>query len=437
MDFKAHTKVLGVIAICLAIVMALQSGCARVKTSSELMPTPIALTLGAPYPGGDFRETCQCGNESVPVFVVSGRNVEQVGRHPHPYGNQRTQVPTMGIAQIQVGAGLSAEEFRKETTTAKRRKRAKVVFDQFELFETKLNPDPWRSKDEVIQHENNPWIEALNAQLDRSEKRNVTIYVHGYNTEFVENSLLAGEIFHYLGRQGAMISFEWPSESRLLGYIADKGNANFSTRHFRAMVSNIAKDCKVDSITIIAHSAGSPIVVNALREIRLIEFNMPAQELKSKYRINRVVLAAPDMDVMAFVNAIHDRFYEVTGGVAIYASPKDRALGASERLYGNLRLGRAVGKLEPWERKIFQHVPEIELIDASVAEKIYGNFLGHSYFHRDPFVSSDIGAFVLGKLPPDRELVKTNQGQVFWEFPRDYRERLARRYAVQAAANAN
>ena len=437
MDCATQKKAYGGFAICLLVVMAWQLGCAAVKTSRVLMPTPIALTLGAPYPGGDFRDTCQCGDEPVPVFVVSGRNVEQADRQPHPYGNERSPIPTMGIAQVRVGAGLSAEDFRKETTTETRRKRAKIVFDQFELAETELHPDPWRGEEKVIQHKSNRWIEAVNAQLDRSEKRNVTIYVHGYNTELVENTLLAGEIFHYLGRQGAMISFDWPSESRLLRYIADTGNANFSTRHFRAIVSNIAKDCNVDSITIIAHSAGSPIVVNALREIRLIEFNTPAPELRTKYRINRVVLAAPDMDVMAFVNAIHDRFYELTGGVAIYASPKDRALGVSEKLYGNLRLGRAVGKLEPWEKKIFQRVPEIEVIDASMAEKLYRNFLGHSYFHRDPFVSSDIGAFVLGNSPAERQLVKTNQGQVFWEFPDDYRQRLARRYANQTAVSPN
>jgi esterase/lipase superfamily enzyme len=223
-----------------------------------------------------------------------------------------------------------------------------------------------------------------------------------------------------------MISFEWPSESNVLGYIADKGNATYSTRHFRGLISNLAKECNVDSITIIAHSAGSPIVVNALRELRLLEHDLPAAEVREKYRIDRVVLAAPDMDLMAFVNAIHDRFFELANGIAVYASPNDKALGFSQVLYNEKRLGRSVGNLEDWEKKVLAAAKNIEMIDASRADKQYGNFLGHSYFHRDPWVSSDIGSFVLAKSPPNRELVR-EPDEVFWKFPVDYPERLADR----------
>ena len=117
------------------------------------------------------------------------------------------------------------------------------------------------------------------------------------------------------------------------------------------MISNIAKECDVNSITIIAHSAGSPIVVNALREIRLLEYDLPAEEVQQKYRINSVVLAAPDMDLMDFNNGIYDRFYEVAGRVAVYASPDDQALRISEKLNGNKRLGRAVGRLKIREQE--------------------------------------------------------------------------------------
>ena len=86
-----------------------------------------------------------------------------------------------------------------------------------------------------------------------------------------------------------------------------------------------------------------------------------------------------------------------------------------------------MGKIEPWERETFQRVPKIELIDASVAEKEFGSALGHSYFHRDPWVSSDIGSFILGRSPAGRGLVKKHGDQVFWEFPKDYPEQLKQR----------
>ena len=174
-------------------------------------------------------------------------------------------------------------------------------------------------------------------------------------------------------------------------------------------------------------------MVNALREIRLLEFDLPAEQVQAKYSIGRVVLAAPDMDLMAFTNAVQDRFFELTTGVAVYASPKDRALGLSEKLYGNSRLGRAVGKIEPWERELLQHASNIEMVDASVAEKEFGSALGHSYFHRDPWVSSDIGSFILGKSPTARGLVKNQSDQVFWEFPTDYPKQLRQRIGMAQA----
>ncbi len=417
------------LAIILVATMLCASGCARRKLSRRLMPTPAGIAVGLPHPGGEFDEACQCVGNEIPVFIVSDRKLETKKRSLNPFGTKRSLLPSLGTAYVTIGDGLTPEELHEQTTTDKNRKKAKVVYKRIELAPALENANPWLVKDDVIRHNGNPWVQAVNRQLDRSQRRNVTIFVHGYNTELVDNTLIAGEIFHYLGHQGAMISFEWPSESRLLGYVADKGNADFSTRHFRSLIANVAKECNADSITIIAHSAGSSIVVNALRELRLLEYDLTAQQVQQKYRIDRVVLAAPDMDLMGFFNAIHDRFQDVAGRVAVYASPKDRALGISEKLNGSRRLGRTVNSLEPWEKKILSQASEIELIDASIAVEEYRTFIGHSYFHRDPWVSSDIGGFILGKPPASRSLVK-EEGQIFWTFPKDYLERLEQRAAL-------
>ncbi len=71
------------------------------------------------------------------------------------------------------------------------------------------------------------------------------------------------------------------------------------------------------------------------------------------------------------------------------------------------------------------NVESIEMIDASRVDKDVNSFLGHSYFHRDPWVSSDIGSFILGVSPEDRKLVREGDN-VFWAFPEDYPERLLR-----------
>ena len=413
------------IVFCITIVIATTFGCAASrKLSRRLMPTPLALALGIPLPGANFANSCDCADDALPVFVISGRDVEDPSDPINPFGDGRNPVPTLGIAYVQVGAGLTQEELLAETVTAKKRKKAKVTYDRIVLDQTPLPVDPFRLRDDQIRFQDNPWVQAVEAQMARTGSQNVTIYVHGYNTDFIDNTLVAGEIFYYMGRKGAMMSFEWPSESKLLGYIPDKANADASTHQFRALISNIAKECTADSITIIAHSAGSPVVVNALRELRLLDYDLTVEQVQSKYKVGRVVLAAPDMDLQAFENAIYDRFFELTHGVAVYASPKDRALKLSERLNGSTRLGRAVGELTDHQKEAFLRVPEIEMIDASIAEQQFKSFVGHSYYQRDPWVSSDIGSFLLGRTPEARGLIKTADEPVFWQFGDDYPDRL-------------
>lgn len=408
--------------LVLLISMLTVVGCMTTsRPSRELMPTPLALSLGLSHPGSECLDSLT--ESLVPVYVISGRNVEPESGQLDPFGSKRSHTPTLGIAKVQIGKGLTKDELYEETIKACDKKKALVEFEKIELNETPIEIDPWHVKDDLIRHRENPWVQALNRQLNESEQRNVCIFVHGYNTSFIDNTLLAAEIFHYTGRQGAMISFEWPSESSVLGYLADKGNATFSTRHFRRLITNLAKECDIDSITIIGHSAGTPIVVNAMRELRLLENDLPAKQVQEKYQIDRVVLAAPDMDLMAFVNAIHDRFFELANGVAVYASPNDKALGLSQLLYSEKRLGRSVGGLEEWERQVLMKVESIEMIDASRMDKDANSFLGHSYFHRDPWVSSDIGSFILGLSPEDRKLVREDD-DVFWAFPEDYPNRL-------------
>ena len=433
-EIYTNRKVLAVLASIALIGSCVFAGCAvrKPRTKRPLMPTPVALTVGVPAPGGDLQDACNCKDDEIPVFVISGRALEMPTRKkrrrsPDPFGTDRSLKPNLGVAYVTIGEKLSNEELREQAYTDAKKKKAKVRFKRIELTpESEMDP-PWKIKDQVVRHNGNPWVQKLSAQLDRSPHRTVYIYVHGYNTDFIENTLTAAEMYFYLGREGAVVSFEWPSEQRLLGYVADKSNASYSTRNFRALISNLAKECNVDSITILAHSAGGPIVVGALRELRLLEFDLSAEEVQEKYRVNRVVLAAPDMDLQEFVNAVFDRFHELAKSVAVYASKKDRALLASEILSGNDRLGNSVGSLDDWEKVALGNVSTLNMVDASQAEQLFGNFIGHNYYHDDPWVSSDIGSFILGKSPQQRGLVRPADS-VFWKFPPDYPEVLRRLY---------
>ena len=60
----------------------------------------------------------------------------------------------------------------------------------------------------------------------------------------------------------------------------------------------------------------------------------------------------------------------------------------------------------------------------SLAEKKHGSFLGHSYFHKDPWVSSDLLLLLRYAVPArERGLVRA-EGSANWTFPEDYPQRV-------------
>jgi hypothetical protein len=58
------------------------------RPSRELMPTPLALSLGLSHPGSNCLESLT--ESLVPVFVISGRNVEAESGALDPFGNKRS-----------------------------------------------------------------------------------------------------------------------------------------------------------------------------------------------------------------------------------------------------------------------------------------------------------------------------------------------------------
>lgn len=392
--------------------------------TTVMAPTPVGVVEGVSQPVDRLRD--ENLSSDVPVFIVSGRALgEKMQRGVDPFANERSETrdPRLAVAEVSVGEGLTSDEIYEETTTEVKKKKTRFRLREVSLAPALENIDPWQLRGDGRRHATHPWIREIRAQLDRGKTRQIVIFVHGYNTHLITNTEQAADLYHYLGRDGAVINFEWPSVGSLTGYVKDKGNARQSTRLFRNMISNLAEATDASRIMILAHSAGNPIVVNAMSELRLIENQLSREQLYQKYKLDRVVLAAPDMDLMEFFNAVFDRFYECARGVAVYSSPDDKALKLSSILYGDTRLGRSIGELQPWELEVLDRADGIEMIDVTVPESMFGGGLGHSYFHRDPWVSSDIGLFLSETSPERRALVK-QEDSVFWGFPKDYREKL-------------
>lgn len=174
---------------------------------------------------------------------------------------------------------------------------------------------------------------AVRAQLAEQPpaQREVVIFVHGFNTTFAEGTYRTAQMKHDLQLPGVMTHFSWPSLGEPLAYVHDRDSALFSRDGLIEMIHRV-RDAGPERIILIAHSMGSQLMMEALRQMALARD--PALE-----RIGGVVLIAPDIDVSVFRQQART-IGRLPQPFLIVVSQRDRALQLSARLTGEpQRLG--------------------------------------------------------------------------------------------------
>ncbi len=394
-----------------------------------LMKTPAVVAAGRVDPFQHVVPEWQ--HNRAPVFVASTRTVSGKSDPARFFTNDRSREVQLGLATVEIGPGMTWEELIQESLAEKRRQNPELKVTAYEAFgplwTTAWPPDYHFHRDwsapGVDREPAERFVKALEEVLAASHRKQITIFVHGFNTEFGGNLEIASEFWHYMSRDDVMMSFDWPSKGSVFSYQVDKANANFAIRQFRRLLEFVAAATSASRINIIAHSAGNPVVVEALRQLSLIYYDVDDDEARRRSKIGRVVLAAPDMDLDAALSAEVDGAARVTQDLAVYASREDNALGLSGDIFGDIRLGRSIGKLSPEERAALI-TTHSQWIDVTAAQQRAPSFLGHSYFHQSPWVASDIILFLrLGASPEERGLVR-DEKTGFLTFPDDYEKQL-------------
>lgn len=399
------------------------------------MPTPVAFDGSGVDPFFLAREADRTTTSHV--FIATDREPAERSDDAPVYSNARSRLLRIAVAEVDLARGMTWPQLHEQSLRARRAKQPAIrLVGTRELGAIWEDVPPLGEAPALNEAILRSFGDQVQAKLDRSNPSDVFVFVHGFNTRFDGNTMLAAELHHYLGRQGVFISYAWPSQHSLFAYDEDKANARYSTRYFRLFLQFLAARTDARRIHIIAHSAGAPIAVEAVRQIRLLHADDETDAIRRRYRLGNLVLVAPDMDVAHFYNANFDGTHKVPERVAVYISTHDRALSFSAWMHGFARLGNPVDVLTPEALERLRHMPSLEVIDVATAEHKYGSFLGHSYFHNDPWVSSDLIMLLRHDLPPAGRGLATTADSPIWTFPADYPARV-RASAREAYGVAN
>ncbi len=238
--------------------------------------------------------------------------------------------------------------------------------------------------------------DAFLARLSRDSqvdgKRQVLLFVHGFNVTFYNAVRRTGQMAVDLDFPGAALTYSWPSYGDVKEYLPDETNAQWSVPHLADVLLDLQKNTEIDRIHVIAHSMGTRVLSGALVEANSRGFDL---------NLANVILAAPDMDADVFVDQIMPKVQASTGRLTMYASSADKALMVSQQLKRNPRLGLSGPAIVV--------APGMDTIDASGLDT---DLLSHSYYGDNLLVLRDLWRLIiLGWEPPLRKLEAGARGE--------------------------
>ncbi len=222
---------------------------------------------------------------------------------------------------------------------------------------------------------------ALRQRIRTTGQRDVLVFVHGYNTRFDEAAFRFAQIVRDSGAPVTPVLFSWASRGSVAAYPYDRTSADMARDGLERLLDDIAREPAVRDITILAHSMGNIVGMEALR-------NMGLRHGAPHPKIRNFMMAAPDIDV--------DSAQQIAVGMGarrprftLFISRDDRALDLSRYIWGSRdRLGQIDPSQEPYRTNLARFgVEVVDLTDVPAQDAA-----GHVKFADSPQIVRLIGA---------------------------------------------
>jgi len=224
--------------------------------------------------------------------------------------------------------------------------------------------------------------------VQKVPKRRVLVFIHGFNNRFEDAVYRFAQIVHDSRAEAVPVLFTWPSRGSIFAYGYDRESGNYSRDALENLLQTLARDPAVGEVSILAHSMGNWVTLEALRQMAIRNGQIPA-------KIANAMLAAPDVDIDVFRKQV----MEMTGRwprFTIFVSQDDRALAVSRRVWGSTaRLGAIDPDAEPYRTALTSS--GITVLNLTKLQT--GDRLNHGKFAESPEVVRLIGSRLIEGQP--------------------------------------
>ncbi len=246
------------------------------------------------------------------------------------------------------------------------------------------------------------YFNRMTTTLDQTPRREVFVYVHGFNITFEQGARRAAQLAYDIDFDGVPILYSWPSRGSVMGYVADSAAVRLSARRLTRFLTDLRARTGAETVHLIAHSMGAQALAEAME---LIAFQ---QQERQPPIFGQVLFAAPDIDAGLF-SAMLPVIRPLAKRVTLYASETDWALQASRRLHGSAARAGLGG------RQTMVH-PAMDSVDMSVLGE---DMLAHNYFADGSSALADIMTLFWRNLDPPRRCGMSRAeatDRIYWEY---------------------
>ncbi len=246
------------------------------------------------------------------------------------------------------------------------------------------------------------YFDALAARVNTSPRREMLVFIHGFNYTLAEAAERAAQLQHDLDFDGPTVIYSWPSLESSREYRKDEDSLEESVSTLGRVLEELQQRVRPERIHVIAHSLGARGLSKAL--LRLSAGDQPAIA-----RFGQIILAAPDMDREALRERV-PMLAKLAERVTLYVSTVDRALLYGRRFHQNDAPRAGEGG------KGVVVMPGMDTVDVTAVSE---SFIGHTYFGISRGVLGDIYELLHNNSPPEKRFglfqVKDPDGD-YWAF---------------------
>lgn len=200
---------------------------------------------------------------------------------PLPYGQERVRRIAFGSAQVTVFPGLDWNTLREQSQLAQCTREVNLELGQVRKLGA-FPEEPYqisrcadgkilRDRAELTRHFGAK--AGLKGEVQRRpaivSKKEVLLYLHGFNETFAIFAYTAAELCHVLAREQVCAFFTWPASATgnfLISYTTTE-SAEYAIEPLKKSIRMLATTPGVGGVQILAHSRGTALTLWAVREL--------------------------------------------------------------------------------------------------------------------------------------------------------------------------